>query len=129
MRQSTRIILGILLGLPADFYCHLFLYRFLGSAEKDKSIRYVLSISTVIIVAFVVWKLTANLAAERWSRVKKGGVIGAVVGILIGVAGPLLLQPSANLGPLLGIFFTIPIGFIVGLVFGSFYRDTKYPTA
>lgn len=41
-----------------------------------------------------------------------------VVGFASGFFGPLILNPSANQGPLLGIFFTGPLGFVIGLVLG-----------
>jgi hypothetical protein len=32
--------------------------------------------------------------------------------------GPILVTPSANQGPLLGIFFTGPLGLVLGFVWG-----------
>lgn len=53
--------------------------------------------------------------------------LGAV-GFASGFFGPAFLNPSANQGPLLGIFFTGPISFIAGLVGGNLaskYKLTK----
>ena len=69
---------------------------------------------------------TANLSKERSKFVVKGGLIGAAAGFLIGYIGPILVQPGNNLGPLLGIFFTIPLGFVLGLLVGFFYPTSKY---
>ena len=38
------------------------------------------------------------------------------IAFLAGLVAPLLLFPEANQGPLLGIFYTGPIGFSVGFV-------------
>lgn len=46
------------------------------------------------------------------------GFIGWLVGFTIGVFGPLLFSDS-NQGPLLGIFFTGPIGLLLGLIWGA----------
>lgn len=35
-----------------------------------------------------------------------------------GFIGPLIVTPGANQGPLLGIFITGPLGFLVGLLYG-----------
>jgi hypothetical protein len=35
---------------------------------------------------------------------------------VIGVVGPLVIYPKANLGPLLGILITGPLGFVVGVL-------------
>lgn len=40
------------------------------------------------------------------------------VGFLIGFVGPMIVAPHANQGPLLGIIYTGPIGFVVGLAWG-----------
>jgi hypothetical protein len=40
------------------------------------------------------------------------------IAFLGGFVGPLILAPDANQGPLLGIFFTGPIGLLVGAAWG-----------
>ena len=44
-----------------------------------------------------------------------GWMVGAL-GLAIGFVGPLVIYPSANLGPLLGILLTGPLGFVVGAI-------------
>lgn len=46
------------------------------------------------------------------------GVILGVIGFVGGFVGPLVFTPEANQGPLLGIFITGPLGFVLGLVVG-----------
>ena len=60
--------------------------------------------------------LSDNSIAARWSL--GGALIFGSIAFLAGFFGPLILTPSANQGPLLGIFFTGPLGFIVGAVVG-----------
>ena len=55
-------------------------------------------------------------------------LLGAVVFSSIGCAGffvPIIFIPQANRGPLLGIFITGPLGFILGGVGGLIYWLTK----
>jgi len=40
------------------------------------------------------------------------------VAFLVGFIGPMIVVPGANQGPMLGIFITGPLGFVVGLVYG-----------
>jgi hypothetical protein len=47
-----------------------------------------------------------------------GSVVGGV-GFLLGFFGPLVLQPNSNQGPLLGIFVTGPLGFVLGCIGGA----------
>jgi hypothetical protein len=40
------------------------------------------------------------------------------ISFLAGFVGPIMFTPSANQGPLLGIFITGPVGVVVGLLWG-----------
>jgi hypothetical protein len=44
---------------------------------------------------------------------RAGWIVGGI-GLAIGFVGPLVVYPNANLGPLLGILVTGPLGFVVG---------------
>ena len=44
-------------------------------------------------------------------------VLGGI-GFAAGFFGPIIFTPEANQGPLLGIFITGPLGFVIGLVYG-----------
>ena len=46
------------------------------------------------------------------------GFITGAVGFVLGFFGPIILTPEANQGPLLGIFVTGPLGYLVGLAAG-----------
>ncbi|MDH4109817.1 MAG: hypothetical protein OEY13_11885 [Gammaproteobacteria bacterium] len=54
--------------------------------------------------------------------------LGAV-GFVAGLLGPVLLNPEANLGPLLGIFITGPGGAILGAILGLAVRWLGLPAA
>jgi hypothetical protein len=47
-------------------------------------------------------------------------IIGAI-GLIGGYVGPLIVTPGANQGPLLGIFITGPVGFVLGSIGGFFW--------
>lgn len=61
--------------------------------------------------------IRANLRAA-W----RGGLLVGGVAFALGYIGPVLVHPDANQGPLLGIFFTGPAGFVVGVVAGLVWR-------
>ncbi len=54
-----------------------------------------------------------------------GGILVGIISFILGYFGPLILAPSNNLGPLLGIFITGPLGFLFGLYFGGLYWERK----
>ena len=72
--------------------------------------------------------LSGNSIAAR--RSLGGALIVGSIAFLAGFIGPLILTPGANQGPLLGIFFTGPLGFIVGAVVGmaiGLVRESRRP--
>jgi F0F1-type ATP synthase assembly protein I len=60
--------------------------------------------------------MVGGTLVARWCR-RTACVVGAVT-FLAGFVGPLILWPDNNLGPLLGIFLTGPLGFVGGAVIG-----------
>jgi hypothetical protein len=51
----------------------------------------------------------------------------AALGFLAGFLGPIVLNPEANQGPLLGIFITGPLGAALGLALGLLARLARLP--
>jgi hypothetical protein len=54
-----------------------------------------------------------------------GALIGALllggIGFVGGFFGPVVVSPESNQGPLLGIFITGPIGFVIGGILGAIF--------
>jgi hypothetical protein len=48
-----------------------------------------------------------------------GGFVLGGIGFVGGFFGPMIFAPGANQGPLLGIFITGPLGFVLGCVGGG----------
>jgi hypothetical protein len=48
-----------------------------------------------------------------------GGIILGGLGFVGGFFGPIIFTPESNQGPLLGIFITGPLGFVLGAVLGA----------
>ena len=54
-----------------------------------------------------------------WAYAVLGGLIVGSISFAAGFFGPIILQPDSPQGPLLGIFFTGPAGFVIGLIGGA----------
>lgn len=72
----------------------------------------------------LLWWWTALAGTEPPMRARIGaswrvGWLAGTVGLALGVVGPLLVTPEANLGPLLGILVTGPGGFVLGALGGA----------
>lgn len=66
--------------------------------------------------AFLGAVMVGGSLVARWCRGTAAAV--GLVAFLAGFAGPLILTPDNNLGPLIGIFLTGPLGFVGGAVIG-----------
>jgi hypothetical protein len=74
-----------------------------------------------ILVARYIWMQTGSPRAGLLRFVALGSVVTGAIGFSAGFFGPILFAPQANQGPLLGIFITGPLGFILGGVGGAVY--------
>ena len=85
-------------------------------------------LATVGSLAVAIW--AARYTWRRTSEARDGGVLamtlgGALVvggiGFVGGFFGPMIFAPEANQGPLLGLFITGPLGFLLGGAGGFVY--------
>ena len=68
-----------------------------------------------------VWRRSASVSSGLVTCVIMGAVVTGAIGFSGGFFGPLIFAPEANQGPLLGIFITGPLGFLLGGVGGAIY--------
>lgn len=68
------------------------------------------------VCAFLGEVMVGGSLVARWCRGTAAAV--GLVAFLAGFIGPLLLWPDNNLGPLIGIFLTGPLGFVGGAIIG-----------
>jgi len=57
----------------------------------------------------------------------RGGCLLGGIGFVAGYVGPIVFMPESNQGPLLGIFITGPLGFLIGLVAGAIGALVRKP--
>ena len=86
------------------------------------------------VAAFICWWFALRGEYEK-SRVRMmftllGALIVGGIGFAAGFFGPIIFTPKSNQGPLLGIFFTGPLGFVAGAIIGvtvGYIRTHKIP--
>jgi len=76
-----------------------------------------LGILTTITLA-VVWATSPDSRPACRHALTRGVVLGFAL-LVVGYVAPLILTPDSNQGPLLGIFCTGPLGFMVGTACGA----------
>ena len=127
--ESQRVpqrIVAAMAGLLFSVYVLFILRQFVQQFSRFGF--QVLSLLLMVYGAFgavLCWwfALRGHLPASRQhiqSTMHGGWIVGAI-GFVAGFVGPLVLTPQSNLGPLLGILVTGPLGFIVGAIGGWLY--------
>ena len=80
-----------------------------------------ISLFCAIGVGSYVWRMLGSPATGLISTALSGAIAVGAIGFCAGFFGPIIFAPKANQGPLLGIFLTGPLGFILGGVGGFVY--------
>jgi hypothetical protein len=79
-----------------------------------------LAVLPLLVLLVVAFRHGASPRSRRIARRALGWAFGVgAVGFALGFFGPIILTPEANQGPLLGIFITGPLAFLVGLAWGA----------
>jgi hypothetical protein len=123
LKLATRL-LAIMVVFPATYYfiywlpCSLLLSV---SGDLHWSIATIISLFSAVAVSWYVWKKLGSANEGLISNILKGAIILGSIGFSIGFFGPIIFSPQANQGPLLGIFITGPLGFVLGGIAGAVY--------
>jgi len=123
--MAQRMLAG-LLALPMTAYALLMLVALL-SARFDL-MRIIFGLCTGTLAALCWWfALRGHRAASRRRMrfVLAGGFALGGLGFIVGFFGPLVWAPDANQGPLLGIFLTGPLGFVLGAAVAWIYARIR----
>jgi hypothetical protein len=81
-------------------------------------------VGAILLLILLLLAVLLNYGAfgTRWLGVVRRAIGPALllggIGFAAGFFGPIIFQPDANQGPLLGIFITGPGGFLIGLIYG-----------
>ena len=124
MRLPFRI-LAVLVVVPAAYY---FIYWVPFSFLPIMTHRWVATLVSSLLalgIGWYAWERLASIPEGPVSSIFLGAVVLGSISFCVGFFGPMILTPEANQGPLLGIFITGPIGFLIGGISGYVYWLTK----
>ena len=121
MKTFIRIILTFISFIATYYFIFWVPFSLIPGAHNFQVIPILISLLAALSVAILVWKKTTKLSNSLSNYVVMGGIILGSIGFLLGFIGPIIFTPNSNQGPLLGIFVTGPISFIVGLLGGGIY--------
>jgi hypothetical protein len=126
MNVVVRILVTLISGV-ATFYFMFWVGSPLTFSLHPSSLHFPLwigSFGSLLIAALVAWYVWAHTAISKASltnSVLLGALVVGGIGFSAGFFGPLLFMTSgrANVGPVLGLLITGPLGLILGAVGGA----------
>ena len=124
MGRLFRVIV-LLVVVPATYFFVYWVPFAFVSYTVQPWIASAISLLLAIGVGWFLWNKLGSAPSDLVSSVLSGGLILGGVAFCAGFIGPIVFAPGANQGPLLGIFITGPLGFVLGLVGGFIYWRIK----
>jgi hypothetical protein len=125
MKVLLRILLTFVSTVAALYFTFWVGGAFIFAWHMPPWISFIGSFVVAAVIGRYVWVHTASLQAGIVSSIVLGAVATGGIGFAAGFFGPILFMPGANQGPLLGIFITGPLGFLLGGVGGAVHWFTR----
>jgi hypothetical protein len=116
-----RILFTFISGVAAFYFTYWAGGALIYALDLSPWLSFLAALTASVGAAWLVWTRTQAIHSGFVSAVALGAVVTGGIGFSAGFFGPMLFTPSANQGPLLGIFITGPLGFLLGAVGGAIY--------
>ena len=122
MLTIARFGLAFLVGVATYFFVFWVPFSLLSAVPGHALLAPIGSLAAAIWAGRYTWRRTDDAEDGGILALTLGGalVVGAV-GFVGGFFGPMIFAPGANQGPLLGLFITGPLGFLLGGAGGFVY--------
>jgi hypothetical protein len=127
MRLAFRI-LAILVVVPTTYYFIYWVPFSLVPFREQRWIPSIVSLLCAIACGWFAWKRLGATPVGLIASSLYGAIMLGAIAFCAGFFGPIIFTPGANQGPLLGIFITGPLGFLIGGIGGVIYWFTKKRT-
>ena len=124
MKTFIQIILTLFVALIIYFIILRKIF-FAGMLALSNTAQMITSSIIAIVAAILLWRKIGHISNTLPACIIAGGITFGIIGFILGFFGPMLLTPSSNQGPLIGIFLTGPAGILLGLVVGGVYWYPK----
>ena len=123
MNIVLRIVTLLMVVTATYYFMYWVPFSFISLGEMGW-IANLLSALCGIGAGWYIWINTKNQKTTKKKLIPSifyGAAILGSIGFIGGFFGPIIFSPSSNQGPLLGLFITGPLGFVLG-GFGGFVQ-------
>jgi hypothetical protein len=121
MKSTIRLFISAIAALATFYFVSLVPFSIILQGGQLLWVRILGSLLCTTVVTRYVWRRSASLTQGLAIFVVMGALVTGGIGFTAGFFGPMIFAPGANQGPMLGIFFTGPLGVVVGAIGGGIY--------
>ena len=121
MAELIRIVVTFCSAVFAYFFVYWVPGSFLPFGIGWALVGVCVSLAAAVLTWRWVWPRTADFSGALATAMVTGALVLGGAGFVGGFFGPMILAPDANQGPLLGLFITGPLGFVLGAAGGAIY--------
>ena len=125
MRSLVRAVVAFVAGICTFFFSFWAVFGLLFGTGRLRWFGPLAALGAGAAVGRYVWRHSATMTGSLATYVVMGAILTGTAGFAAGFFGPLIFLPGANQGPLLGLFFTGPLGFVLGAIGGGVYWKTR----
>ena len=128
MLTIARFGLSFFVGVATFYFVFWVPFSLVSFLPGHLLLAMIGSLAAAIWSARYTWRRTENFDNNGVLALTfSGALVVGTIGFLGGFFGPMIFAPGANQGPLLGLFITGPLGFLLGgaggLVYGLIRRN------
>ena len=124
--ESAQRVAAIVVAVLSTAFTFLLMW---GQIRPGGDLLGVILLGDSMTMAIICWgfALRGHIAESRRRTISAlvGGVMLGGIGFAAGFFGPIILTPQSNQGPLIGIFLTGPLGFVMGAIIGWLYARIR----
>jgi hypothetical protein len=120
MLTIARFGVAFLVGVATFYFVFWLPMSLLSFLPGHLFFAFVGSLAAAIWAARFMWRRTQD-GGGVLTMTLGGAMIVGTIGFVFGFFGPMIWAPDANQGPLLGLFYTGPLGFVLGGAGGLVY--------
>ncbi|HTR81050.1 MAG TPA: hypothetical protein VMM58_05410 [Bacteroidota bacterium] len=124
MSNIVRVLVLIVV-VPATWFFVFWVPGSLLPFSDQMWPQFILALVCTVVVARFVWTRVGTVSSGALTSTLFGALIVGGISFSAGFFGPMIFDPDANQGPLLGLFITGPLGAIAGAVGGFIYWQIK----
>lgn len=124
MKSLLRVVLVFVVSVGTYYFTYwmlLILFTFILPDGLSGWIAMGAALACGGAAGWYLWTSSESLSQGLVRLVAKGALYTGGIGFVLGFFGPMIIAPDANQGPMLGIFITGPLGFLLGAVGGAVY--------